>query len=255
MVYLILLEVTLLSFRKINYPNVKLSNKFQTDDPLGEDGTDLLGYMDYAVSVTNKINESHFEKSFAIGINAAWGVGKTSFMDLTKRALSKDAIIIDFKPWNSSHPDSIITDFFETFHEAIKPHPVNMHLLLSQYSRKLTQLNPNGITRFIETIVTLVYGETSLQKLHNQINNSLKQLKKKIVIYIDDVDRLDKNEIMEVLRLIRNTASFYNTVFIVAYDRNYIIESIEKHNTVAPKKFLEKIFQLEVNLPSFSKSF
>jgi hypothetical protein len=130
-----------------------------------------------------------------------------------------------------------------------------MHLLLSQYSRKLTQLNPNGITRFIETIVTLVYGETSLQKLHNQINNSLKQLKKKIVIYIDDVDRLDKNEIMEVLRLIRNTASFYNTVFIVAYDRNYIIESIEKHNTVAPKKFLEKIFQLEVNLPSFSKSF
>jgi len=69
------------------------------------------------------------------------------------------------------------------------------------------------------------------------------------------VDRLDKNEIMEVLRLIRNTGSFYNTVFVVAYDRSYIIESIEKHNIVAPQKFLEKIFQLEINLPSFSKGF
>lgn len=67
------------------------------------------------------------------------------------------------------------------------------------------------------------------------------------------MDRLDKDEIVEVIRLIRNTANFHNTFFVVAYDRNYVINALKNHNPYKQEQFLEKIFQIEVSLPYFKK--
>lgn len=66
------------------------------------------------------------------------------------------------------------------------------------------------------------------------------------------MDRLDKNEIYEVIRLVRNTANFTNTFFIVAYDRNYLLNAIQEINGYQPYYFLEKIFQIEFTLPPIS---
>lgn len=46
--------------------------------------------------------------------------------------------------------------------------------------------------------------------------------------FIDDTDRLRANEIMNVLRLVRNTANFKNTIFIVPYDEKYIFKTISE---------------------------
>src|SRR5690606_16329262 len=61
----------------------------------------------------------------------------------------------------------------------------------------------------------------------------------------------DNEEIVEVIRLIRNNANFYNTFFIVAYDRNYVVNALKNHNQYRQEQFLEKIFQIEITLPYF----
>src|SRR5690606_32689438 len=76
---------------------------------------------------------------------------------------------------------------------------------------------------------------------------SIVDIERKIVVFIDDTDRLNKKEIFEVLRLIRNTANFTNVFFIVAYDREYITRTITE--LFQPNVYLEKIFQLEISLP------
>ena len=73
-------------------------------------------------------------------------------------------------------------------------------------------------------------------------------------MFIDDIDRLDKHEIIEVVRLIRNTANFHNTFFLVAYDRDYVINALGHLNEHNHHQFLEKIFQMELNLPAYDKS-
>lgn len=67
------------------------------------------------------------------------------------------------------------------------------------------------------------------------------------------MDRLDHQEINELLKLIRNSANFANTVFIVAYDRNYLIEALKNMNSYSPYNYLEKIFQHELILPQIDK--
>ncbi|NOT93664.1 P-loop NTPase fold protein [Ferruginibacter sp.] len=62
---------------------------------------------------------------------------------------------------------------------------------------------------------------------------------------------MDKKEIIEVLRIIRNTANFNNVVYVVSYDKGYILTAIKDFNEYNFKSFLEKIFQFEFTLPMY----
>ena len=229
-------------------------NSFFDDEPIGKTKIDELGYTAYSELLASKLISSHFTKSFAIGINGKWGLGKTSFIDLLKRKLSDDDIIeINFNPWNSNSPKAIIQDFFETVQEAIRPYHSSLSRLLISYSNKLVSLNDNTVTQTIQTSVSALTGFDSLNSLFEDINGALSKIDKKIIVYIDDLDRLDKDEIVEVIRLIRNTANFHNTFFIVAYDRDYVVNALKSHNPYKQEQFLEKIFQIEVLLPYFKK--
>jgi len=230
------------------------NGSFFDDEPIGEKKIDELGYTPYAELLASKIKSSHFDKAFAIGINGKWGLGKTSFIDLLKRKIKGSEIIeINFNPWNSNSPKAIIQDFFGTVQESIRPYHSSLSRLLISYSNKLVSLNDNTMTQSIQTSVTAITGFESLNSLFEDINNSLKKINKKIIVYIDDLDRLDKDEIIEVIRLVRNTANFHNTFFIVAYDRNYVVNALKSHNPYKQEQFLEKIFQIEVTLPYFKK--
>lgn len=81
------------------------------------------------------------------------------------------------------------------------------------------------------------------------IKEILEQTKHKAVVFIDDIDRLNAGEIKEVLRLIRNTANFPYIQFIVAYDKNYVCETLKNNGINAPDRYLEKFFNLEMSLP------
>ncbi|MCW8939116.1 MAG: KAP family NTPase, partial [Flavobacteriales bacterium] len=239
--------------RKKITPNIE-NNSFFDDNSLGKIGNDELGYSSYAELLGEKILSSHFEKSFAIGINGKWGAGKTSFIDLLKRKVQNDNIIeINFNPWNNHSPKAIIKDFFETVQESIRPYHSSLSRLFIQYSNKLVDLNSNTVTQSIQTTVSAISGFDSLNSLYQDINTALVSIDKKIIVYIDDLDRLDKHEIIEVIRLIRNTANFYNTFFIVAYDRNYVVNALKQHNPYKQEEFLEKIFQIEITLPFYKK--
>lgn len=228
---------------------------FDDDSSIGCDGADLLGYMPYANNLAKKILCSDFGKSFAIGINGKWGLGKTSFVDLLKRSIGNrnEVISIDFNPWNSQTPQAIIKDFFNTIEERIREEDPEISNQLVNYANKLMAINDSRFSKTLQSSVSLLFGYDSLNSLHKTINDSLEKLGKKIVVYIDDIDRLDKNEIVEVIRLIRNTADFFNTCFIVCYDKQYITEALKDQNPYNHGQFLEKIFQIEITLPHFKK--
>ncbi len=227
---------------------------FDNDQALGETGVDLLGYTDYAKNLAARIRSSRFDNAFAIGVNAHWGFGKTSFIDLMKRELKgTDYIPIDFNPWNSQTPQAITKDFFNTVEEALRNAYPDLAGQIVNYAKKLVAINDNTVSRTLQSTTGMLFGYDSVDSLHKTINHSLRQIDKKILVYIDDLDRLDKTEVVEVIRLIRNTANFYHTFFIACYDKQYITAALKEHNSSNHQHFLEKIFQIEINLPYFQK--
>lgn len=257
----ILLLVTVLALLNWIYPkqiksvSAITNNAFFDDEPLTINKTDELEYAPFARTIAEKIEATRLEKSFAIGINGKWGMGKTSFFNLIKANLSSDEnIVIDFNSWNNNTPQALIQDFFDTLQEALYPFYSSLSSQLKKYADKLVAISDNSITQSIKTTAGIIAGDSSINSLHSEINEKLKRIDKRIIIFIDDLDRLDKYEIIEVMRLIRNTASFYNTFFLVAYDRDYVLRAVKEYNPHNYQSFLEKIFQLELNLPYFDSN-
>lgn len=188
--------------------------------------------------------------SFPIGVMARWGSGKTTFINTLIERLDKDKwIVVNFNVWKCSSPAQVVDSFFSLLRQELDQYSFTLARKLQHYTTDLLKGIDNEKLGLIRNVSDLFSSSASLEKQYNAINKGVKALDKKIIVIIDDLDRLDKQEIYEVIRIVRNTANFSNTFFIVAYDRNYILNAIEEINPYQSHYFLEKIFQVEFTLP------
>lgn len=242
----VLLWLTNVCKNAINFDHPK---GFLSDTPLKDRQEDSLNREKIAKYLCNTIaNTSLPDSSFAIGVSSKWGFGKTSFLHLIERNLNPEkTIVVKFNPWLNQNSQSIVKDFFTTLNVALTDYISEISPMLNRYAKSLAEQSKEGL------LIPLLknYLEKSAAKDDfEQINKLVGGLNRQLVVFIDDLDRLYKEEIFQVLKLIRNSANFGNTIFIVAYDRNYVVNAIKEINGHSPKEYLEKIFQLEIELPN-----
>ncbi len=212
---------------------------------------DELGYDEYAKNLVSWIVKTKSSLSFAIGINAKWGAGKTTFFQFIKKDLEKHKILfLDFKPWFSKDDKSIVHDFFDKLAKNIQD--IQLKSKLNSYAYLLR--DNSKWQNFVEFLKYFVLPSSSLQDLFDDIKYSLIHNNKKVVVFIDDTDRLEGSEIFEVLRLIRNVANFPNLFFVVAYDKAYVSSVLNSQKIFNSDYYLQKIFQVEISLPAINKN-
>ncbi len=238
----------------IKTPKVNDPNGFYTDIPLTllKKEDDIYNRLDFIEELKNKIlATNNTEKSFAIGVIGKWGDGKTTFLNTLEVLLKKERKVIQlkFNPWMAGSADKIIELFFSDLSGVLGEFDGNLKNQIVKYSKELiSSIDESGLSIF-KDLLGKGNDNLSLVEQNEAISTSIKNLKARLVIYIDDVDRLDKKEVLEVLRLIRNTADFKNTFFIVAFDKTYLIECLKKSDVSKSETYLDKIFQLEYYLP------
>lgn len=93
------------------------------------------------------------------------------------------------------------------------------------------------------------YNQKSALEVKREIKDELTKREKKLVIVIDDIDRLNHTEIRQIFRLIRVNADFPNTIYLLAFDRNVIEKNIEEQKGVSGKDYLNKIVQVDFDIP------
>ncbi|AYL95285.1 KAP family P-loop NTPase fold protein [Mucilaginibacter celer] len=239
-------------FRRMPGPStVNSVEGFNEDLPIQSKEHDFFGRNVMAGEIARKIIYTNNTRSFAIGILGEYGSGKTSFLNLIKCHLDAGKTeVIDFNPWSSEGAGNIHKDFFDVLARRLYALNPKISAMVLDYSRKLSRVD-SSYDKFVRQVS---FAKSLFQSYsHNDdfdlISKLLFDSGKKIIIVIDDLDRLYHEEVMEVLRLIRNTASFNNVFYLVAYDRRYIEEAVKSMNAQVRSSFLDKIFQLEIPLP------
>lgn len=207
----------------------------------------------YAETIADLIIKSPIkEKSFAIGIVGEWGSGKTLVLSEIAKILKNKAIVIQFKPWNSKSPEHLIDDFFSVLREGISHNNRNISCIIAKYAAHIIDFDINGSLNSIAKLSSIISKElVTLDSLKNNVENILVNLEKNVVILIDDLDRLDSNELFETMRLVRNTADFKNVCYVVTFDKEYVSHMLESKGIVNSERYLEKIFTTTVSLPSY----
>lgn len=214
-----------------------------------------------AKSIAERIRHTvSADSAFAIGIYGDWGSGKTTFMDFIRKDIEAENknnkhIIIQFNPWLNNDEQTMIHSFFDTLSLHLKPYNSQLSGEFLRYgSLLLKSVGGESGGKLADLFSTLLPNNPKdLKQRFDDINELLKKVNKQVVVFIDDLDRLYWKELLEVLRLIRNTANFANMVFVTAYDRNYLVSAIRKENRHNAEAYLEKIFQVELPLPAYSR--
>ncbi len=222
------------------------------DEPIidsKEDRLKLERYINPICDYIKKYGRSS-KKSLTIGVNAPWGHGKSSFLNLLNEKLKEECIVLRFSSWDYDNCN-LSKVFFADLGANLRKYGVDSTSFY-KYVEAISGVG-NPVVDYLVKLLRLYTAQTKTSR-YNNINRKISSLKKHVVVYIDDVDRLLANEILDLLQLIRNTGSFSNITYVVAFDKSYTANCLNKHGVPNSSAFLEKFFQYELVLPPIQKA-
>jgi len=232
------------------------------DLPIVNKEQDILGRARFATELAASISKSELSAGFAIGLYGEWGSGKTSVLNMVEEAIREqdgDSVIVRFNPWLCSNAMQMIEQFFILLSEEIET-VTNIKDKITKYSKKYLQLvnlvpllsSIPGISQInatLKTFIDVLSDEKSIQKQKDELIDALKYEERRIIVIIDDIDRLSSDEIVAVFQLIRSLADFPNTIYLLAFDRDIVVKSLEKVQNGSGADYLEKIIQYPIAIP------
>lgn len=238
-------------------PEGKEKKRFLRDDPTVIDKEkDVYERHRFMSEIKERILHTprgEEESSFCIGVVGSWGSGKTTFLKTLQKELSssKQVIQFDFNPWSKAGSGNLTEAFFNEFSYQLSKHTDSLQEEVERYAKILVGANPSSmIARAVQHLFPSVrWEQTSAEAAKKRISNAMKSLHKKVVVHIDDIDRLDHQEISEVFKLIRNSAGFPDVIYVIAFDKLQVEAALKKDFELNNRKYLEKILQVEFYLP------
>ena len=243
------LQIVIPRFKKEAPTEKDTSGGFSNEDFDDSQISDNL--KKYASHMLDKLIATNTRKhSYALGVTGSWGSGKTTFLEVLKSHVKGRAEIVIFNPWMCRTPEQVTLDFFASLRHRLSP-SYRISKSIKDYARAL---NGISLTPFLGLSLNIhaVQGD-SLYVKKKKLSDKLAELPKPVLVFIDDLDRLEREEVFEVLRLIRNTADLSNLIYVVAYDKAYVRQVLEQKNIGNALAYLEKIFPVEVCLPKVEK--
>lgn len=206
---------------------------------------------EYAKTIVDGLTKvENLTGSYAIGICGGWGSGKTTFLrEIVCLLKERKCDVHWFNAWDCSSEQNISSDFFAMLRAAIRPYCSSLDQSIFDYEAALADV---GVPTFLQKVANWIVGNKgqSIYDLKVQIRRALVKAGHDVYIIIDDLDRMEAGEILEVLKLIRNNADFPHLKFIVAYDKMYVRTQIL--DKTKKEGYLNKIFMAEYFLPKLS---
>lgn len=205
----------------------------------------------YAQSLLFRLmNTDTTNQSYAVGITGEWGTGKTQFLKILIEQIKEagNAEIVIFNPWMCRTPEQVTQDFFSSLRKVLASKYTTLSKSIKEYAEHINNISLSSHS-IINIEAKLLLDNSSLSEMKERLSDNFSKLPKKIMVVIDDIDRLERDEVFEVLRLIRNTADLKNVVYLVAYDKEYVTSILGEKEIKDPSTYLEKIFPVEIHLP------
>jgi len=226
---------------------------YTADQPINKPEEDRFQRAGFAKRIANTISNRQDNANVVFGIYGAWGEGKSSVLNLIDKELAQDdkIIRIQFNPWRYGDEEALLQNYFDTIAKALNKSLHEWREKLGNWISRVTKdVKVKGMT--VDWIGKLL-SDVKLEELRERVNKFLTASEKKLVIFIDDIDRLDKAEIFAIFRLVKLTADFANTTYVLSFDEKMVAAAIGGQfgagDVQAGERFLEKIIQIPLTIP------
>ena len=255
-----------------------------TDSPISKLEEDYLRIEKYAISLSKFIQQS--DTPITIGLQGEWGTGKTSLMSLLLEQFNDEANQNEiasswvntweysmFKGAKETTP-SVLKGMLDKLKDSCKERGVwtlkddakstfnkagkFLSGIANQVVANQTGINvKDAVDSNSESYVAeIAEVKKMISGLIQELINDEKNPVKKVVFFVDDLDRILPSDAVEVLESLKNIFDIPNCVFILAIDYDVVVKGLEskfgpktKENEREFRSFFDKIIQVPFTMP------
>ncbi len=249
---------------------------FLDDEPIRSSAEDILCRKKFADSLAQALVSRPDKSPLVIGLLGPWGSGKSSILRMARECLAEkirgirkeeQPIVIEFNPWMVTDETVLIYRFFDEMLGVLGKWNTSLGIrktsrLLETYSDYLTPMGliptPEGkiiggllklANWFNKWLAGFVTGAESIEKQKRNIDEALAKQPHKLIIIIDEIDRLSATEARQLFQVVKSLANFPNTVYLLAFDEKMVAEQLAGVQIQSGEAFLEKIVQVPFRVP------
>ena len=171
--------------------------------------------------------------------------------------------IIEFSPWNYSDKNNLISLFFQSL----------KHKLCGKNSSSIGKNIKKALKKYIYAIRALeivptvgpvlapvlktiakVLQSPDLNEAKRKLSKQLRKYDGKIIVFIDDIDRLTAPQIRDIFQLVKQVGDLPKIIYVLAMDREIVCNALSKFHNIDGNEYLEKIVQVAFEIPELNKS-
>lgn len=242
---------------------------FSSDRPIDGVREDLLGRGFFSKRIATAIANIRTNESIVIGFQGAWGSGKTSVINMIAEELkqsSSDILVARFNPWNRIGDANLAAEYFQVLKEYIneelkKTNYKGQRLkelskALEDYSATLKGGKKKAFARWASTRFAEKSDRQlgSIEKRKKNVSDLLSSYERKILVIIDDIDRLSDVQIRSIFQLVASIADFPSVNYLLSYDRDVVENALSTIQGCNGSEYLEKVVQIPIRIPEIDRN-
>ncbi len=252
------------------------------DEALKPGNEDALKISSYRESLVDFIKRT--DTPMTIGVQGEWGSGKTSLLNQIWNQLEdfnrNDNSIPDFKQiWINSWEHSLLCSPEESLLKIINE--IIQDLLITDTDKNRAEKISSGVQNIMKGALRIggsvafgAAGTDAVDNIFQESSNSIKELRAqlsllveeiktlktnpfgKVIIYVDDLDRIEPRDAVRILELLKNIFNIKDCVFVLAIDYQVVVKGLKdkfgeqtQENEWEFRAFFDKIIQLPFTMP------
>lgn len=211
-----------------------------SDDPIQDWNEDMIGRTAVVELLAEHVC---LLGTPVIALHGALGDGKSSVLNLLRKALEGRTIVVSFNAWLPGGETSFAIDLFRDIATECRK-----WIYVPQLRKRalLYAKTISGSVPYLAGLKEILPAESQRDEIQ-ELRRALIRIPRPIVVLLDEMDRMQKDELLVVLKILRGIAAIPNISFICAFSEADLRNRLHEDETLS-FDYLEKFFPVTVNL-------
>jgi len=237
-----------------------------SDRPLSNPSDDLFNHSSFARALAEAVHRHKATDGIVLALFGPWGSGKSTVLAYVQHYLEKypeaeRPVVVPFNPWWFSGQESLAKAFLGQL-QAVLPEKFEGFKAIGD---KISELS-DAIGGVVDVVGTAtgqwwlgrIFGAGAkltarkpkdVPALKASLSKLLLKQAKRVLVVVDDIDRLTPEEVRQLFTVIKALADFPYVTYLLAFDREVASAAISEQTGLPGERYLEKIIQVPFELP------